>query len=287
MNTIDLTRHLINELAPTLGAGEAASVSRLVLEDVYGFRRGHRPRVLTQDEEILAWATINRLKAGEPVQYVTGIADFYGLQLKVNPSVLIPRPETEELVEWILESHPGDMPLNLLDIGTGSGCIPLAIKAKRPGWSCNGIDISEEALVVAKENAEMLQMEVSFGILDVLTESDAMAENLAANDQPSKIDILVSNPPYIPPSEREKMGASTVDHEPELALFVPEDDPLLFYGKVAEIGRDVLAAGGSVYVETNEFNNNDVVKLFERFGYKNVGRRQDLQGKWRMVAGRL
>ncbi|MFT7121807.1 MAG: release factor glutamine methyltransferase [Neolewinella sp.] len=287
MNTIDLTRHLIDELAPALGAGEAASVSRLVLEDVYGFRRGHRPRVLTQDEEILAWATINRLKAGEPVQYVTGIADFYGLQLKVNPSVLIPRPETEELVEWILESHPGDMPLNLLDIGTGSGCIPLAIKAKRPGWSCNGIDISEEALVVAKENAEMLQMEVRFGILDVLTESDAMAENLAANDQPSKIDILVSNPPYIPPSELEKMGASTLAHEPELALFVPEDDPLLFYGKVAEIGRDVLAVGGRVYVETNEFNNNDVVKLFERFGYKNVERRQDLQGKWRMVAGRL
>jgi release factor glutamine methyltransferase len=287
MNTIDLTRHLIDELAPALGAGEAASVSRLVLEDVYGFRRGHRPRVLTQDEEILAWATINRLKAGEPVQYVTGIADFYGLQLKVNPSVLIPRPETEELVEWILESHPGDMPLNLLDIGTGSGCIPLASKAQRPGWSCNGIDISEEALVVAKENAEMLQMEVRFGILDVLTESDAMAENLAANDQPSKIDILVSNPPYIPPSELEKMGASTLAHEPELALFVPEDDPLLFYGKVAEIGRDVLAVGGRVYVETNEFNNNDVVKLFERFGYKNVERRQDLQGKWRMVAGRL
>lgn len=277
MNTIDLSRHLIDELTPTLGNGEATSVARLVLEDLFGFRTGQRPRVLTPDEQLLAWATINRLKAGEPVQYVTGIADFYGIQLKVTPSVLIPRPETEELVEWVLEENAPGGPLQVLDIGTGSGGIALALKHQRPEWSVEALDVSEPALAVARENAEALGLVVTFHSEDVL--------DPALEFPGGYFDIIVSNPPYIPPSEKDKMGASTLAHEPDLALFVPEEDPLLFYGRALELGQLSLRPNGRLYVETNEFNNELVAQLFKRFGYREIETRQDLQGKPRMVRG--
>ena len=276
MTTLQLTQHLVDEIAPLLGMGEANSIARLVLEDVFGWRRGSHPRKLDQDEQILAWTTINRLKAGEPVQYVTGIADFYGLQLKVTPDVLIPRPETEELVEWVLEENGGATQQVVFDLGTGSGCIPLAFKARRAGWKCFGGDVSERAIERARENAEKLGLEVGFNQFDLLAEGESI---------PAPVSLLISNPPYIPPSEREKMGASTLAHEPELALFVPEEDPLLFYRRILEIGHSALAQGGKVYVETNEFNNERVAKLFSDAGYTDVQRRQDLQGKWRMVRG--
>lgn len=277
MNTIDLSRHLIDELTPELGAGESASVGRLVLEDLFGFRAGQRPRVLTQDEQILAWATINRLKAGEPVQYVTGVADFYGLQLKVSPAVLIPRPETEELVEWLLEENAPGGPLQVLDIGTGSGCIALATKHQRPEWSVEAVDVSQDALAIAKENAENLGLELTFHSEDIHDPTLTFPEGY--------FDIIVSNPPYIPPSEKDKMSASTLAHEPELALFVPEKDPLLFYGRALELGQLSLRPNGRLYVETNEYNNDLVAKLFKRFGYRDVETRNDLQGKPRMVRG--
>lgn len=277
MTTLQLTQHLVDEIAPLLGMGEANSIARLVLEDVFGWRRGSHPRKLDQDEQILAWTTINRLKAGEPVQYVTGIADFYGLQLKVTPDVLIPRPETEELVEWILEENGGATQQVVFDLGTGSGCIPLALKARRAGWTCFGGDVSERALGIARENAEKLGLEVGFSQFDLLAEGQSI---------PLPANLLISNPPYVPPSEREKMGASTLAHEPELALFVPEEDPLLFYRRILEIGHLALAQGGKIYVETNEFNNERVANLFLNAGYTEVERRQDLQGKWRMVRGR-
>jgi len=281
MTTLQLTQHLVDEIAPLLGPGEAGSIARLVLEDIFGWRRGSHPRKLNQDEQILAWTTINRLKAGEPVQYVTGIADFYGLQLKVTPAVLIPRPETEELVEWILEENDRDTPLNVLDLGSGSGCIPLALKARRPGWTCTGVDVSVDALAVARSNAKNLGLEVDFHGVDVLTD-----DPLVGLPGIKGVDLLISNPPYIPPSERGRMGTSTLAHEPELALFVPENDPLVFYRRVAEIGQQILKPGGLFYVETNEFNNGKVADLFVAAGYTEVESRQDLQGKERMVRGR-
>lgn len=279
MTTVELSQHIIDELAPLHGPGEATSVSRLVLEDLFGYRRGSHPRKLSQDEQILAWATINRLKADEPVQYVTGIADFYGLQLKVNPAVLIPRPETEELVEWILEEYAAGTQVQCLDIGTGSGCIPLALKAKRPLWTLTGVDVSADALEVANGNAEKLDLDVDFKELDVL-------QNTALHLRPATYSIIVSNPPYVPPSERDVMSPSTLAHEPELALFVPEGDPLLFYRRIAELGKDLLTDGGELFFETNEFNNEAVVSLLEALGYTDVERRKDLQDKWRMVKGR-
>lgn len=278
MNTIDLSRHLIDELGPVLGAGEATAVGRLVLEDLFGFRAGQRPRVLTQDEQLLAWATINRLKAGEPVQYVTGIADFYGLQLTVSPAVLIPRPETEELVEWILEDNPPGNPAQAIDLGTGSGCIALALKQQRPEWLVEALDVSTAALEVARENARAKGLEITFRAEDML--------DPALRFPPGYFDVIVSNPPYIPPSEKPRMGASTLAHEPEQALFVPEEDPLVFYGRILELGQSGLRPGGFVYVETNEFNNELVQQLFTRFGYQEVTTRKDLQGKPRMVRGK-
>ncbi|PPK85683.1 release factor glutamine methyltransferase [Neolewinella xylanilytica] len=278
VRTDDLSKHFVRELRTALGAGEAASVTRLVMEDVFGHRQGNRPRMLTPDEELLAWITLNRLHGGEPVQYVTGIADFYGLQLKVTPAVLIPRPETEELVEWILEDHPGGTNRRAVDLGTGSGCIPLALQDRRPEWQCEGVDVSQEALAVARENGKMLCSTVVFHEADVL--QDCHLDEGA-------YDVIVSNPPYIPPSEREQMGESVLVHEPELALFVPEDDPLVFYRRVGEIGLSALSPGGYVYVETNEFNSNEVMRTFRELGYQLVERRKDLQGKWRMVRTRL
>ena len=250
-------------------------MTRLVLEDLFDHKRGQSPRQLSTEEKKLAAKTLQHLLAGEPVQYVTGIADFYGLQLHVTPDVLIPRPETEELVEWILEDHPGTQVRSAVDLGTGSGCIPLALKSRRPTWQCEGWDISEAALAVAVANKERLGLDVSFGLGDM-----RMDEAFLPGE---RHDILVSNPPYIPPSERVHMGASTLSYEPEVALFTPEEDPLLYYRHIASIGRTMLVDGGHVYVEVNEFNSEQVEQLFQAGGYTQVQRRRDLQGRWRML----
>lgn len=267
MTTHDLAKHLVDQLTPLVGKGEAASVARLVMEDVFGARPGGRPRQLTQDEQILAWTTVNRLKDGEPVQYVTGIADFYGLQLHVSPAVLIPRPETEELVEWILEIHD-ERPLRVLDVGTGSGCIALALAKKRPTWTISALDVSEDALTVARRNAEELRLSVDFQRSNVLHETPLGGP----------YDLVVSNPPYILPSERSRMGAGTVVHEPDLALYTPEDDPLLFYRRLREITPDLLSPTGVLYLETSEFFHGEALALFP-----GAESRRDMQGKGRMI----
>lgn len=280
MRTTDYQDHLIQTLSPRIGTGEARSVTRLVLEDVFGWRSGQRSRLLNQDEQILAWTVENRLLAGEPVQYITGIADFYGLQLRVTPDVLIPRPETEELVEQILGDHSAETTLNVLDVGTGSGCIALALKQKRPNWNITAVDVSDAALAVVIDNCERLGLELQCSKVDVLR-----AKELASfGDQ--QFDLIVSNPPYIPPSELTKMGKSTVAHEPELALFVPEEDPLLFYREVADLGEQHLTSGGFIYYEVNEFRAHSTVALLEERGYTEVEIRKDLQGKDRMVVCR-
>ena len=274
MRTDDLQTHYQKQLRPLHGSREAAAITRLVLEDVFGYRQGQRPRLLSPDEEVLAWATLNRLLAGEPVQYVTGIADFYGLQLHVTPDVLIPRPETEELVEWILEDHPGGTAKRVVDLGTGSGCIALALKARRPEWECVGVDLSEEALALARSNAVRTGLEVAFVRHDLLDATQALPGGPYA--------LIVSNPPYIPPSERDRMGRSTVLHEPELALYVPQNDPLLFYRRILALRETGLREGGTIYVETNEHNSGEVAKLYRGAGSQ-VERKRDLQKKWRMV----
>ena len=277
MQTDELWKHMEATLLPVLGEGEAASVTRLVMEDLFNFRRGETARALTKDEQVLADRAIERIRAGEPVQYVTEIADFYGLQMKVTPAVLIPRPETEELVEWILHAHPAGSFLRVADLGTGSGCIPLALKSKRTMWTCEGWDISEDALEIARWNGDRLALEVQFGRGDILRDGHYLQQQF--------YDVVVSNPPYIPPSERALMGESTLRYEPEIALFAPEADPLQFYRHLSRAGQTTLVDGGQLYLEVNEFNSEAVVQLLEEDGYAEVERRRDLQGKWRMVRG--
>lgn len=246
-------------------------MARLVLEDVFKWREGQHPRQLTQDEQILAWTIENRLKSGEPVQYITGIADFYGLQLRVTPDVLIPRPETEELVELILEDHPQSEALKIIDVGTGSGCIALALKSQRPEWHVTGLEMSSMAGKVAVENGEALGLNVSWVEANILT-----------NDPEGTYDIIVSNPPYIPPSEKGKMDVSALEHEPDMALFVPEDDPLVFYRRIAEWGSGALISGGHCYFEVNEYKAEEVAEMLRTMA-KKVVVLKDLQGKSRMI----
>lgn len=272
MRTEDYHHHLLSELSPRVGGGEARSIARLVLEDVFNWRPGQRPRLMTQDEQILAWTVENRLKSGEPVQYITGVADFYGLQLRVTPDVLIPRPETEELVEFILEDHPAETIRSLIDIGTGSGCIPLALKSQRPSWEISGLDVSSLAIEVASSNGTAQGSPVNWIEADFLKSRPT-----------GTFDIVVSNPPYIPPSEQHKMGTSTLKYEPELALFSPEDDPLIFYREIGKWALESLNEGGKLYFEINEFSHAAVSKLLKDIGFQKVDLRKDLQGKYRML----
>ncbi|MEM7573328.1 MAG: peptide chain release factor N(5)-glutamine methyltransferase [Bacteroidota bacterium] len=273
MTTKDLHEHYLRTLAPRVGAGEARSIARLILEDIFGSRPGQRPRELEAEEQQLAWTIENRIIAGEPVQYITGIADFYGLQLRVNPAVLIPRPETEELVELILRDHQ-ELQRKVVDLGTGSGCIALALQQHRPGWEIQGLDSSEDALSVARANGERLDLGVEWQLADMRSLETSTEE---------QIDVIVSNPPYIPPSEQDRMGKSTVAFEPDLALYAPEGDPLLFYRHILSWGKQVLSERGQIYLECNEFNTEAVLELAKEQGYQQADRFRDLQGKWRML----
>jgi release factor glutamine methyltransferase len=232
---------------------------------------------LTESEIHFLQLSLKRLKNHEPLQYITGTAYFHGLDFKVSPAVLIPRPETEELVEWIVQRHgKANGSLSILDIGTGSGCIAISLKAKMPEAMLFAIDISEKAITVARKNAHMLGTEVFFGSVDIL-DGDASSALL-------KFDIIVSNPPYVTPADREKMLPNVTDHEPALALFV-EEDPLIFYKEIITFSEDHLAEGGSLYFECNESNATEVADLLNQAGFKNVEVRKDMQGKDRMVLG--
>ncbi|MCL4105794.1 UNVERIFIED_CONTAM: hypothetical protein GTU68_028671 [Idotea baltica] len=208
-----------------------------------------------------------------PIQYVTGISDFYNLRLKVNEEVLIPRPETEELVYEILQAKI-KMGALVLEIGTGSGCIPVVLKSKRPDFEITTIDLSLGALKVARENAEKYEQRINFKCLDFLDETTW--ENLESYD------LIVSNPPYIPLSEKKVMTASTLAFEPEMALFPVSDDEFIFYRKIAKFGKQHLNNGGSIYLECNEFNAEGVKLILEK-NYEEVKIVKDMQGKDRML----
>jgi release factor glutamine methyltransferase len=223
---------------------------------------------------------VEALLKQQPVQYVTGTAWFYGMELMVNPQVLIPRPETEELVEWIVNDvrmvrQLADADMRMLDIGTGSGCIPLALKKELPAADVWGIDVSPGALETAKANATQQQLDVRFEQVNVLDEQ--------ATATLPFFDVIVSNPPYIKQSEHTSMQQQVLAYEPALALFVPDEDALLFYRVIAALAKHKLARGGSLYFEINEALGNEVVELLKATGYKDVTLKQDIFGKDRMV----
>lgn len=212
------------------------------------------------------------LKDQKPVQYILGETEFYGMKFFVNENVLIPRPETEELVEWILNDAKSEN-LKIIDIGTGSGCIPIVLKKHRPNWELVAMDISEKAIETAKNNAEYHQTEVKFIQNDFLSVD---FENLG------KFDIIVSNPPYIGETEKNLMDDNVVKYEPHTALFVPDEDPLLFYKRIIEFAQQNLNPNGKIYVEINQNLAKETQELFEK-SFPNVELRKDISGNYRMI----
>jgi release factor glutamine methyltransferase len=251
-------------------------LSKILAEDLFGFRikaSSDEKNIRVSESEILQWMrSVKRVGAGEPVQYVTGKALFYGLFFSVNPSVLIPRPETEELVEIILGDH-NNSALHVMDFCTGSGCIPIALKHHRPYWKVEAVDISKDALKTAQTNAEKLHAEVTFYEADVLSGEGVPEGNW---------DVLISNPPYVAINEKPQMEASVLHHEPHLALFVNDQNPLLFYERIAEISPGRLNKNGCIYLELNPVYAGSVEALFKRKGFK-TNLIKDLSGKLRFL----
>jgi release factor glutamine methyltransferase len=236
------------------------------------------PNFEISEDEVQKWnATLVDLQQEKPIQYITGEAWFYGLRFEVNENTLIPRPETEELVEFILkETSNFQLPassLNILDIGTGTGCIPISLKANLPQANVSAIDISEKALEVAKRNAASNKVDIDFiqtNILDV--------ENLNQH-----FDIIVSNPPYVRNLEKEEIKKNVLDYEPHLALFVEDTDALLFYRKIAQLALKNLSPNGLLFFEINQYLGKETVELLENLGFKNTELKKDIYGNDRMI----
>lgn len=279
MTLREATFSLLKQLRTIYAEGEADSITDWVMEHITGSKKVERMMYknspITKAEEEQLQKITGRLLLHEPVQYVLNEAWFCGLKFYVDNHVLIPRPETEELVEWIISNckFPVDQ-LSILDIGSGSGCIPVSLKRrlrKAEVWSC---DSSAAALEVARRNATSLGTEINFIQLDFLDEQ--------ARKQLPLFDIIVSNPPYIPENNREQMQANVLNYEPHTALFVPNNDALVFYSAIAEFGKTHLNHGGAIYAEIHEDFGPDSIKVFESRGYK-TELKKDMQGKNRMI----
>lgn len=256
---------------------EAAAMGKWILTDVFHLSvidlyAGKDTNFSTESRVILE-DILNRLKHYEPLQYILGEASFCGLSLKVNAAVLIPRPETEELVAWIEDDYAGKSGMTVLDVGTGSGCIPIALACRLKQPHVHAWDVSEAALQVATENVARHGVQVTLRQVDVLQPECPVFP----------VDILVSNPPYIAEKERSNMERNVLDWEPEVALFVPDDDPLLFYRRIAELGWQMLVPSGALYYEINQAYGEETVQLLRSIGYVDVELRQDLSGNDRMI----
>lgn len=276
----DATAALATSLTTHYAQREAEAMATLVLQhllrlDGLAFRMAGReiiaPEVLAQLPALQA-----RLLAHEPVQYVLGTAYFADMELEVTPATLIPRPETEELVHLIRQEQAGRTGLRVLDVGTGSGCLALALARVLPAAEVLAVDISAEALAVARRNAARFAPGVAFEQVDILN-------GLPTEIAPGSLDILVSNPPYVRESERAQMRENVLAWEPATALFVPDEDPLLFYRRLAEIGAQLLAADGVAYLEINEALGTETAALFTAQGFADVRVVADMFGRSRMV----
>lgn len=259
---------------------EIQGIAYLVFENLLGLSKAQilaeKTIAVSPSDEARLREAAQRINRHEPVQYVLGEADFFGRKFKVNPAVLIPRPETEELVRMIIDCTPvATEGPKILDIGTGSGCIPVTLALEIPGSVVYATDVSAAALAVAKDNATKLNAGVTF------MEHDILREQLTLR----ALDVVVSNPPYIAPEEQRDMKSNVVDHEPHLALFTPGNDPLVFYRSIVSKAKAALKSGGLLCVEINERYGEAVGKLFTDTGYKDVQIIKDLSGKDRIVSG--
>ena len=279
----------IQALLPIYDSGEAESFFYLILEEKKQLKRidlALQPDLVFSEEEIVVWnAILEQLKLEIPVQYLLGKTHFYGLEFEVNENVLIPRQETEELVEWIIDCFVprNDRKLRILDIGTGSGCIAISLAKNIPNAEVFAIDVSEKALATAKKNAEMNQVEVNFIKTDILKTNDLEKLPTSNFQLPAKFDIIVSNPPYVRNLEKQEIKKNVLDNEPHLALFVEDDNALIFYRKIAELAQKNLSQNGQLYFEINQYLGKEMIALLEKMNFKNVELRKDIYGNDRMM----
>ena len=293
--TIDEARkEIIKNIRDIYEQNESNNIAELLIESITKLSRSERiidgNRILSIAQENLLHSSNFRLQKHEPIQYIINEAWFAGMRFYVDKNVLIPRPETEELVEWVVEEYRientedriqnaeyrvQNSGFKILDVGTGSGCIAIALKNKLPlseVWAC---DISDQALNIARINADALQATIDFVPLNFLDPGQRR--------QLPNVDVIVSNPPYVPQNEKTEMKRNVVEYEPSTALFVTDDDPLIFYKAIAEFGREKLNKGGRIYAEIHENLGESVNNLFLSKGYQTVYLKKDLQGKDRMI----
>ena len=272
---------IVNEIRDALRGcypdSEALSIAKMLLVEVFGFSTlelyGGKDKEISGKRRDVLNEMIARLQKNEPIQYIIGIETFGGLTFEVNANVLIPRPETLELVQWIVEDWQTKPAGRILDIGTGSGCIAISLANRIPQAKVEAWDVSEDALEVARKNGRRNEVEVCFCRQDVLK---AEAGNV-------RYDVIVSNPPYIAEKEKEQMDANVLDWEPSLALFVPDDDPLLFYRKIALLAMDILTEEGAIYFEINQAYGQETLQMLKDLGYTQVELKKDAWGNDRMI----
>lgn len=287
-----------NELTAVFDKIEAESIFYILLEEIHNMKRidlALAPDFELNTEQTSRWEFyIKELQLHKPIQYILGKTEFFGLPFLVNEHTLIPRPETEELVEWILKSESQkskvksqkskesnfQLPTSrILDIGTGTGCIAISLAKNLENSEVFALDVSENALEIAKNNAQENDVKVQFIQQNILE-----VTNPISNFQlPTSIDIIVSNPPYVRHLEKEEIKPNVLEYEPHLALFVPNDDALLFYRKIAEIAKEILAPNGQLFFEINQYLGKETVVLLQNLGFKNIELKKDLYGNDRMI----
>jgi len=269
--------YFLEKLTPIYDAMEAESFFAITLGELKGWKRvdlALNPDAEFSSEEIEKWnSVLVELEQQKPIQYIFGKAHFYGLELEVNENTLIPRPETEELVDWIVKENEFKGRIKILDIGTGSGCIAIALAKNLPDAEVFAIDVSEGALAVAKRNADRNKTAVTFWQKDIL----------ATDTLPETFDIIVSNPPYVRHLEKKEIKNNVLEFEPHLALFVEDDDALLFYRKIALVAKDSLAADGKLYFEINQYMGSEMMELLEQLQFYTIELRKDIYGNDRMI----
>jgi release factor glutamine methyltransferase len=276
----DIRPYLAEELKSLYPDHEISAISSLIIKTLFSLTKLHylaMPETsVSRQNEIKIIRICRELKQGRPLQYILGETCFYNCRIRVNSETLIPRPETEELVDLIIKENKGFRG-NILDIGTGSGCIAIALAVNLPGAGVTGTDISPGALSLASENAKSNNADVRFLESDILNFDPLLFR---------ETDIIVSNPPYIRESEKPLMAGNVIDFEPHEALFVPDSDPLLFYRSIIEAARDILKHDGKIYFEINEAMGSAISGLLQSYGYSGIDVIRDLNGKERIVKTR-
>ena len=263
--------YFIKQLNGIVQESEIISLAYISIDFLLGYNRSdciiHSDKDITSEVSDIIKQIIADLKTNKPIQHIIGETEFYELKLKVNEHTLIPRPETEELVKWILQHEF----TSALDIGTGSGCIAIAL-SKNKGAEISAIDVSEYALLVAKENAKINEVKINFLLQDILKTTSL-----------PKVDVIISNPPYVLDKEKELMLANVLDNEPHLALFVPNNNPLLFYKKIADLAFKSLSKNGLLFFEINEQFGKETVAMLSSIGFVDIKLKKDINDKDRMI----